>query len=373
MLAIQERLRGLIPGVNSSTERFGGLAFLVPVLSRGGAILGLIYCAWGRRSVGAVFSNRKVAKTMRISWLQLVGGASLRLMLLIFCAGYAAAMGPGERELLASERFRGIEAIEIDSDSFDVSIVGNRTNTTTAEVHGTPSVSATIRRRGDRVIIEAKERRALFSRSRMEGIIEVQAFEGVDIEVACGSGNVDIRGLQGGRLEVRTGSGDIVARAIFGETRLRSGSGDFRMERVGGNLEAGTGSGNIDLQDGEGRISLSSSSGDLELRGVSGDIEASSSSGEVSVIDGEGVFSLASTSGSVVAEQIDLRNSSRFRSVSGDIELDLRGEVSEYSYDLRSVSGSIRVGDNQAGNRFARDGGSLLVEGNTTSGSITVE
>lgn len=320
-----------------------------------------------------MFNSRKVVSAMRNSWLQLVRVASVLAVLLVSCGGYAAAMGPGERELLASEQYRGVEAIEIESESFDVSVVGNRTNSTSIEIYGSPSVSATIRRRGERVIIEAKERRALFSRSRVEGLIEVQAFEGVDIEVNCGSGDVDIRGLQGGRLGVRTGSGDIVARAIFGESRIRSGSGDFRMERVGGTLEAGTGSGDIELQDGEGRISLSSSSGDLELRGVSGDIGATSSSGEVTVVDGEGVFSLASTSGSVVAEEISLRNSSRFRSVSGDIELVLRGEPEEYSYDLRTVSGAIRVGDIQAGNRFTRDGGSLLVEGRTTSGSIIVE
>jgi hypothetical protein len=91
------------------------------------------------------------------------------------------------------------------------------------------------------------------------------------------------------------------------------------------------------------------------------------------VRDAEGVFSLSSTSGSVAADDISLRGSSRFRSVSGDIEIDLREDPEAYSYDLRTVSGSIRLGAIRAGNRFERERGSILVEGSTTSGSIIVE
>lgn len=294
------------------------------------------------------------------------------IMLLLLTAT-GLAMGPGEREILAAEQFRGIERIEIESESFDIDVVGNKTNSTSAEVHGSPSVSATMRRRGDTLVIEAKERRALFSRSRVEGTIEVQAFEGIDLEVECGSGDVDVRGLQGGDVEIRTGSGDVVARAIFGETRLRSGSGDFTMERIGGSVDVGTGSGDIELQDGEGRLNLSSSSGDLELRGVSGEIDATTASGRVFVADGAGVFALSSTAGSVIGEELSIRGSSRFRSVSGDIELGLREAPEEYSYDLRTVSGSIRVGAVEAGNRYERDGGSIVIEGSTTSGSISVK
>lgn len=294
-------------------------------------------------------------------------------ILLVLVSAPIMAMGGGESELLASEQFRGVEELEIDSESFDVSIVGTRTASTTAEVHGHPSVSVSVRRRGDTVVIEAKERRAIFSRSRVPGSIEIQTFDGADIEVESGSGEIDVRGLQGGSLDVRTGSGDVVVRAVFGEIRVRSGSGNLEMERIGGNLLAGTGSGDISLEDGEGSLSLSSSSGDISLRGVSGDIEATSSSGDLRVLDAEGVFALSSTSGSVTCEDLGLRSASTFLSVSGDIQLDLREDPESYAYDLRTVSGSIRVGGTQAGNRFERDGGTILIEGNTTSGSISVD
>lgn len=293
--------------------------------------------------------------------------------LLLLLALPIMAMGGGESELLAGEEFRGINALRIESESFDVNIVGNRTASTSAQVYGSRSVSATISRRGDTVLIEAKERRALFSRSRVPGVIEIETFEGVDIEVESGSGDVDVRGLQGGALDVRTGSGDVVARAIFGDLRLRSGSGEFEMERVGGSVEAGSGSGDISLSDGEGRISVNTSSGDIEIRGVSGDVEATSSSGDVSVADAEGVFDLSSTSGAVTGEELEPRSASTFRSVSGDIRLELRNDPARYAYQLRTVSGSIRVGDSEAGNRFERDGGTVLIEANTTSGSINVE
>ncbi len=294
-------------------------------------------------------------------------------LLLFLVALPLTAMGNGESELLAREEFRGIAALQIESESFDVSIVGTGTAKTTAQVVGSPSVSATIRRRGDTIVIEAKDRRALFSRSRVPGMIEVQTFEGANIEVESGSGDVDVRGLQGAALDVRTGSGDVVVRAVFGEVRLRSGSGELEMERVGGSVEAGSGSGEIRFSDGEGRVRVGSSSGKIEIRGVRGDLEATSSSGDVSVTEAEGVFAISSSSGSLFCEEVEPRSASSFRSVSGDISLHLRDDSDTYAYELRTVSGSIRVGGTKAGNRFERDGGTVLIEANTTSGSISID
>ena len=305
-----------------------------------------------------------------ISWRTV---AFLTVPVILVAATSATAMGSRGGELLASEEYRGVQEIVVESDSFEVNVVGTQTDSTSISVVGSRSVHASIRRRGHRVVVEANERRALFSRSRVGGSIDIQTFEGITLEIEVGSGDIDARGLQGGVVDLATGSGDIVARSIFGESSFRTGSGELRMERVGGEVDAATGSGQITLLDSEGRLSLSSSSGNVTVRAVSGDVNASSTSGIVLVTDAEGTFTLASTSGGVFCKGLRLRSSSRFSTISGDIELQLAQEPELFSYRLSSVSGEIAVGNTRSRGRLERDGGRRVIEASTVSGSIRIE
>ena len=295
------------------------------------------------------------------------------LVLSLLVVGSASAMGGNESRDLASEEYTGIQEITVESESFDVNVVGTRTDRTTITVVGDPSVSVRIRQRGRSVLVEAEERRALFSSSRYEGTIDIQTFEGVDLDLETGSGAVDVRGLQAGGLDVNTGSGNIVARSVYGEVELRSGSGNIEMERVGGEVEAHSASGRVVLKDGEGRLTIRSTSGEVTVESTRGNLEAGSTSGDIRLADLEGVFSVGTTSGSIRSSDLTLRGSSRFNSVSGSIQIDVSGDPERFSYAMQTVSGDIRVGETRIGGRYERGGAGTLIEASTVSGSITVE
>lgn len=282
------------------------------------------------------------------------------------------AMGGGESELLAEGRYTGIRSIEVESDSFDVNIVGTAASTTTAEVVGSSSVRASVRRRGGTLYVEAKDRRALFSRSGASGRIDIQTFEGVDLEVEVGSGAVDLRGFQGADLDIESGSGNLAGRALFGELSLRTGSGAVELERVGGTLSVRVGSGDLSVLDGEGRIDLETGSGTLTLESVRGIVEGTTGSGAIEVNDGQGSFHLASGSGTIEVTGVGLLQESSFRTGSGDILLEIAGDLEGYSYDLESSSGSITLGDISAGRRLERAGSGPRIVAESGSGSITV-
>lgn len=304
--------------------------------------------------------------------MKVAGTTTLILLLTVTVSATLAAMGSRESELLGAGRFAGVHAIEVDSDSFDLNVLGTSSARTSVEVVGSSSVRVSLRQGGSTLYIAARDRRAIFSRSGAPGRIDIQTFEGVALEADVGSGDVDLRGFQGSTIDVDTGSGRIEARALFGEVAMRTGSGSLRMERVGGMATAQSGSGSITLIDGEGRIRLATGSGALTLEAVRGDIEASSGSGLIAVDAGEGRFNLSTGGGSIEATAVNPRQDSRFSTGSGDIVLAIAGDVGRYSFDLESTSGMIYFDGVSVGRRLERSRPGPRISAESSTGSITV-
>ena len=113
-----------------------------------------------------------------------------------------------------------------------------------------------------------------------------------DVRVQTGSGDVTI-GTADGTATLSTGSGDVTCRALAGLGRVNSGSGDIRIERAGGPLQVNSASGDICIDDAADDVTVDSASGDQHLSRVTrGRVRLNSASGDlhVGVADGTPVW-----------------------------------------------------------------------------------
>ncbi len=176
--------------------------------------------------------------------------------------------------------------------------------------------------------------------------------------------------------DIKTISGDITLENIGGSVTVRSLSGDLQLERLGRLLSAISTSGDVSmtecLVDGE----VVSKSGDMQLhRGhlhgllktYSGDVEISSSTLHNAEV--------VSFSGDVAVDGSRITADSRFRTTSGDVELDL--DQHDVSIDADSRSGDVTldgedIGSSRRQGPAAVGAGTVPVSVRTVSGDINV-
>jgi hypothetical protein len=191
-----------------------------------------------------------------------------------------------------------------------------------------------------------------------------------------GSDTVEIEVPTDMPCDVKTISGDVTLENIRGSVTVRSLSGDLQLERLGRLLSAISTSGDVSmtecLVDGE----VTSKSGDMQLRRghlhgllktYSGDVDISSST----LHDAE----VVSFSGDVAVEGTRITADSRFRTTSGDVELNLSQH--DVSIDADSRSGDITldgedIGSSRRHGPAAVGAGTVPVSVRTVSGDISV-
>jgi hypothetical protein len=138
-----------------------------------------------------------------------------------------------------------------------------------------------------------------------------------------------------GELELRTASGDVLVRGeVERDAKLKTVSGDLRIDRVGGRAEVNTVSGDVRIDDVGGSTAAKSVSGDLRIGAVRG-AEAT------------------------------------LQSVSGDIVLGV-APGTNLDVDANSVSGDLdsEVALGSDGRELGADGPTLVVRGKTVSGDF---
>lgn len=155
--------------------------------------------------------------------------------------------------------------------------------------------------------------------------------------------NLDIRVPKESRVDFSGVSTDIVADNITGGLRITSVSGDVRAKDLQGHLTLSTVSGGIIIVNSEGRLRSSSVSGDVDVLSHSGQAELKTVSGDVEIqIEDNERLGVKSISGEIDVISDLLREAIiEISSVSGDVDLELKGEI-DANFDINAgMSGSI--------------------------------
>lgn len=196
--------------------------------------------------------------------------------------------------------------------------------------------------------------------------------------VASTSGGVEISSVNGSKLEVNTTSGGIsVKEAEYsGDVSIKSTSGDINIENIEcADLDTSSTSGECTIEVCKAaKYMHKSSSGSFEAKDIKTEsINTNTTSGEIRISDAEtGDVKAESSSGSIKIE-LDKFESVECEATSGNIELKLPGNKDDYSYDLKSNTGSIRVGGDKCEKLYKNERSGKKIEATATSGGIEVE
>jgi lia operon protein LiaG len=195
---------------------------------------------------------------------------------------------------------------------------------------------------------------------------------GIKVRVDNSSGDVSIAGLEGSNHRIEASSGDIEVRKVKGDMIVRASSGDVKIDGVEGDLEVETSSGDQRIYNIGGNVRFDASSGDTRFQSIAGDLRGRTSSGEIDMVDVEGVFDVSASSGDIEGRDLIVKGGSSFVATSGDISVYVNQELEKLSFEARSSSGDIAIGEERGEDRMMiKNPGGQDVYLKSSSGDIT--
>jgi len=286
------------------------------------------------------------------------------------------AGGAGEGDMVEeSFSFSGIDNLTVEGAFFEVDITGSSTATIEAEF----VVPARLRARGVNVLHETKgsELRVWVERKvisimvpprggpRMRFTVPVNTL----VDVKNSSGSVAVEGIEADELNLEVSSGSLQIDNCRSNLSATSSSGKIRVEACTGDKKLTASSGSITVLDSNGDIEADTSSGKHRYERIEGSIAAHSSSGGIAIRDSEGKLDVKSNSGRLSGTGVAITGDSSFETSSGSIDFDFTNSGSDFTFELRSSSGTISAGGSRAKGTVITGNGKILIKGKSSSGS----
>jgi hypothetical protein len=116
-------------------------------------------------------------------------------------------------------------------------------------------------------------------------------------------------------------------------------------------------------------MSVWSSSGSQTYEEIDGNIRAKSSSGRITINKQTGALEIRATSGRLEGQEVKLTGNSSFQTSSGRISFEFENDFDDFSFDLQSSSGVLRVGESRGKEMLILGNGPIKITGKSSSGS----
>jgi DUF4097 and DUF4098 domain-containing protein YvlB len=153
----------------------------------------------------------------------------------------------------------------------------------------------------------------------------------------AGSVDVTIELPSGSPVRSEAGMGDVRADGRLGETYIRSGVGEVRLDQTG-SVDAVSGAGNFTLNQAGGRARVITA-GEIRLGAVDGDLDVKNQVGGSWIGEVTGAARVRAASGNVTVDRA--HGSVTVKTAAGDIEI---GEIRGGSVVLETAAGAIDIG-----------------------------
>jgi hypothetical protein len=207
---------------------------------------------------------------------------------------------------------------------------------TVVAVEGPGAERVAVDRHGDRISIAQPVGRALLAAEAPT--VAVTCPPDSRVVARLGRAGVVATGRLGS-VRVRTGSGDVRIDELGAEAAIDCGSGDILVSRARGPARLRTGSGRVVLEEAAGPLVATSGSGGVTVGTTAASAVLKSGSGPVGVRDAATDVSLATGSGDITLGQVR-RGRVTARTASGDVGVGVPPGVPVWT-DITTVSGSI--------------------------------
>ncbi|MEE8440719.1 MAG: DUF4097 family beta strand repeat-containing protein [Spirochaetia bacterium] len=285
---------------------------------------------------------------------------------LIFAAALSFALGIGER---GDFKYDGIREIEIVAATFAVDIQGTRSRSISLEVRNAPDNLQVLHSRSrDRLEIWVERKFSLLGRPH-RGELVLFVPRDAELRIRTSTGKVNIRNITGDRLSVDTTTGHITLEEITAAMRVETSTGAVEILDSAGRFDIRSTTGRIELQRTTGDVVAESSTGRHSYREIIGDLVARSTTGRIEIDGMQGTLDLRTSTGAQDGRGIVLTGDSSFESSTGRITMDFDGRVEQLEFDLRSTTGSLRVGREESQRRLFLGGTGFTIRGKSSTGS----
>ncbi|SDW67201.1 DUF4097 family beta strand repeat-containing protein [Paenibacillus sp. CF384] len=269
----------------------------------------------------------------------------------------------------------GIEEVEIDTGSLDITVVPSSNNEVKAELTGRAS-----KKYRDKLKLELQ---------REGNVLRVSVHDGVGFTIGINILNLDLRlelpEQQYRKLMFDGGSGDIdMAQLKVDRINLHTGSGDMTLQQLNAqSIEAEIGSGNISFADvtATDLIAVNAGSGNVSTEGLKAKkFTVDVGSGDVEITDSAAELQIETNSGDIDLIQKELEQPAELETGSGDVSIETDDQPASARITFSHGSGSLDNdwdGGEQSTDKDDRDvllfgSGSVPMHIHTGSGDLSV-
>jgi DUF4097 and DUF4098 domain-containing protein YvlB len=244
---------------------------------------------------------------------------------------------------------------------------------TTVDVDGKDAEDVLVEERGDQIVVIAPNKRTAFmlgfSSSSQQLRVRVTMPHASKLATKLGSADLDAAGRLGETM-VRSGSGDVRLEEVDGGAVIETGSGDVEIEAVRGPLRLKSGSGDIEIGQLDDEATISTGSGDVEIGTAARPVQVKSGSGDLRVREAADALSLSTASGDLLVDRIR-RGGLRAHNVSGDIRVGIPAGVPVWT-DISTVTGSV-ASDLEGAGQPTEGQDYIELRAKTVSGDVILE
>jgi DUF4097 and DUF4098 domain-containing protein YvlB len=174
----------------------------------------------------------------------------------------------------------------------------------------------------------------------------------------------------GSDLDISTASANVVTVGQFGAARLRTASGNLRVDSLQ-RLDANTASGNVNASAVASDVACNAVSGDVELGTVGGRLHSSTASGDVRAHYVAGDIEIGTASGDVSIDHCTGSDISA-KCVSGDVTIGLPSGI-RVEPDINTMSGRTTLPEPPSSTSSDAPRRSVRVKLRTVSGNIKID
>ncbi len=298
-------------------------------------------------------------------------GFILSLVLISRSIGFGESGEEGEKFI-----FSGIDNIQIDGNFLDVSFSGSEGDSVEMMVNIPEDLKEKLKvskeQEGSnlKIWIDVSKKKFSWSSSSDEGELHIFLPDIGRVTAKMSSGDISCKDVQPGKMRFSTASGDIHLNDVDSEMKVDTASGEIKIESCTGNKTIASTSGDISVMKSKGPVSISTRSGDVKLEDIGGNVSATLSSGDITLNGITGALHLKTMSGDQSGRGIKTTGASSFDTTSGDVSIDLADELEKFRFELKSVSGDLKVGDATGEEKLTVGDGEIAITGSAVSGDI---
>lgn len=288
------------------------------------------------------------------------------LIPLLLLGSVLFAFGTGET---GDAEFDGIREIRVDAGVFDVDVQGTRGRGTTLEVRNESDRFRVLNSTtGDTLDVWVESRFSFLGRPP-RGLITLMVPADALVRVRTSTGDVEVRDVTSDRMSVDTTTGHISLEGISSRLTVETSTGGVEIQGCSGRFDITTTTGEIEIENTTGDVSARSSTGRHHYEDLIGDLVARSTTGRIEIDGMQGTLELRTSTGSQEGRDIRLTGNSSFESSTGSIEMDFEDDLEELEFDLRSTTGSLRVGREESQRQLYLGGTGFTITGESSTGS----